>query len=61
MKIHSEDIAGGILVSIAIFVNAILDYFNRSTVQAVVNAICAFIATLIVKFIYEKLKKLIKK
>lgn len=58
MKIyHTEDVAGTVLVAIAVILNAIYDYFNSSTIQAVINAICAFLATLLLKFLVEKIRK----
>ncbi|MDW8345322.1 MAG: hypothetical protein RML94_00090 [Bacteroidia bacterium] len=61
MKTTTEGIAGGVLVLIVIFINAIFDYFNRSTVQAIINAICAFVTTLLLKLIYERIKEKIKR
>lgn len=60
MKLDNSDIAGGIFITIVIFINAILDYLNKSTAQAIVNAVCAFLTTLLLKILYEKIKKILE-
>ncbi len=63
MKIQSDEIQGGIMAYIVILITAIFDYLNASTVQAVINASCALLVTMILKraFVYIRHKKIKKR
>lgn len=49
MKHTYDNVGGAIIATIVIFINAIFDYFNRSTIQAVINACVALLATMLLR------------
>lgn len=57
MKIYNpEEVLGGVILILVVFIKAIFDYINSSTLQAVVNAIASVIAI----YLFRKITKMIR-